>query len=221
MIQSSSHEPFNLAGRRGHAVPVVITADIIASREHLEETRNLNKRILETPFPDMAMPFLFLRGDEIQGVLKEPAGLGQALRRLRQTAFPLALRIGIGVGAIDTPEDTWEHNSWLLSGEAFYNARDALNEIKKRKEPITTIKTPDAHIDPVLNALLRLIDVIRNGWTEKQWESVLAYETHGTYDKAGKALGLPYQNVFKHCERASWKEVRTAEEALERFLSGL
>ena len=202
-------------------MPVVITADIIASREHLEETRNLNKRILETPFPDMAMPFLFLRGDELQGVLKEPAGLGQALRRLRQTAFPLALRIGIGVGAIDAPEDTWEHNSWLLSGKAFYNARDALNEIKKRKEPITTIKTTDAHIDPVLNALLRLIDVIRNGWTEKQWESVLAYETHGAYDKAGKALGLPYQNVFKHCERAFWKEVRTAEEALERFLSGL
>ncbi|HPM21405.1 MAG TPA: SatD family protein [Thermotogota bacterium] len=200
-------------------MPVVVTADIIASRKQIEETRNLKAKIHDTPFPGMAMPFLFLRGDEIQGVLREPFGLGRALRDLRHTCFPSKVRIGIGVGAIDTPEESWESNSWLLSGEAFYYARDALNAVKKRKEPVTSIKTGNADIDLLLNSVLSLVDVIRNDWTQKQWQSVLAYEKHHTFEKAGKTLGLPYQNVFKHCERANWKEVRSAEEALERFLS--
>ncbi len=200
-------------------MPLVITADIISSRKHIEETRNLKVKIHDLPFPGMAMPFLFLRGDEIQGVLREPIGLGKALRHLRQTCFPSLVRIGIGVGAIDAPEESWENNSWLLSGEAFYHARDALNAVKKRKEPVTSIKTGNAEIDRLLNSLLGLIDVIRNDWTMKQWQSVTAYEEHRTYEKAGKALNLPFQNVFKHCERAYWKEIRQSEETLERFLS--
>lgn len=202
-------------------MPIVITADVIDSRKHFEETRVLQKKLQAIQSAELVMPFVLLRGDEIQGVMKESPSLTRVLRTLRYLCFPLQLRIGIGIGKIEsstTAEDK-EINPWLVSGEAFFLAREALESMKKKKKPVTVIKTGNPFYENICQAILILLDVIYSSWTLKQWQTVLTYEEQGTCEKAAKELGIAPQNVFKHCERAHWKEVLTAERALESYLA--
>jgi hypothetical protein len=201
-------------------MPVVITADIIESRKHSHETSQLNEKLCFAESPDTQMPFTLLRGDEVQGVLKGFATFGHILRKLRFVCLPLHLRIGIGIGEIEISGNTQNlTNTWQLTGEAFYYARDALDETKKEKKPVTVIRTGDGLADTIAQSVLTLLDILREEWTLKQWKAVMAYEEQRTYQRAAEVLNIPFQNVHKHCERAHWKEYRTAETALESYLS--
>jgi len=108
-------------------------------------------------------------------------------------------------------------SSWGLTGEAFFRAREALDRTKKKTALLTAVVSGDERLDAIAEGLFVLLDAIWSRWTEEQWEAVLAYERYGTYEAAGRVLGIAFQNVAKRCRAARWPAVCVAETALRRL----
>lgn len=192
----------------------VITADVIGSRQQGALMRQIPERLAALSHPMLWTAFSLSRGDEIQGVCRGVLAAPELVRRLRHCCRPLSLRIGIGAGP--EPEDKAD-SSWVLSGEAFFDAREALERVKGARHARTLAALRDEGLDAVANAILALMDAIQSRWTAAQWEAVAAYESFGTYEAASKSLGIALQNVEKRCRAARWYAVRAGEAALRRL----
>jgi hypothetical protein len=190
----------------------VITADIIRSRQAGAEVRDLPEALSGLNHPLLIAPFSIYRGDEIQGVCRGALELPEIMRRLRSVCRPLRLRIGLGIGGVDSGLESGD--PWKMNGEAFVRAREALDSLKKVQRPRTIVRSWDKDIDTVGSALLRVMDAVEERWTTEQWEAIHAYERLGTYELAGKQLGVALQSVEKRCRAANWPAIKQAEEAL-------
>ncbi len=197
---------------------LVIILDVIGSKKDLaftsairEKVRNIDREFFEYP-PSVS------RGDEIQAVLLPGVDLGKALRHLRYELLPYKLRIGIGFGRIEIPEDSV--SSWDLSGEAFFNARDGVEELEKARQTSLCFLSGDERLNLCVNTILELMNVIINDWTQTQFRYVLLYEEYGTFDRVSEVLDVSSQNVHKACKRANWDVVKRAEQNMEGILKG-
>lgn len=205
----------------------VITADIIRSREAGGLLAALPGKVAAIAHPLLVTAFSLSRGDEIQAVCRGPLQAPELVRQLRFACLPLRLRVGVGVGEIErgAPGVAAVHDtaitSWDMNGSAFTRAREALESLGKGTVPRTAARCGDPLLDEVANAIWALSDAIQRRWTRAQWDAVYHYERLGTYEAAGKALGIALQNVQKRCKAASWPAVRQAEEALRRLGQGL
>lgn len=191
----------------------VITADIISSARSKSQVEDLRLKLLGLHHPLLITPFALSRGDEIQAVCQGALQCCRLVRQLRYICLPLRLRVGLGIGRIET--GVGSQNPWDMNGSGFVRARGALDRLKRIRRPATSMDSGNERLDAVGNALLAAMDAIESRWTKGQWEAVHAYENLGTYELAGEALGVALQNVEKRCRAASWPAIRQAEEALE------
>lgn len=204
----------------------VITADIIRSREAGDLLAALPSKVAAITHPLLMTTFSLSRGDEIQAVCRGPLQAPELVRQLRFACLPLRLRIGVGVGEIESSEPGMPGvagardgsiTSWDMNGSAFTRAREALESLGKGTVPRTAARCGDPLLDEAANAIWALSDAIQRRWTRAQWEAIDRYERLGTYEAAGRALGIALQNVQKRCKAASWPAVRQGEEALRRL----
>ncbi|MGE5579044.1 MAG: SatD family protein [Bacillota bacterium] len=191
----------------------VITADVVQSRRAGQQVAQLSDLLAGLDHPSLLAGFSVSRGDEIQGVCKGILEAPELVRRLRFACIPLRLRIGIGVGFLDSGANS--NDPWRMNGSAFVRAREALDSVKKARQPRTAIRSGDSRADTVASAILHLMDVIENRWTKQQWKAVHAYERFGTYEAAGEHLGIRLQTVQEHCLLANWPAIEQAEETLK------
>ncbi|HEY3315756.1 MAG TPA: SatD family protein [Bacillota bacterium] len=189
----------------------VITADVIGSRGYEGVQVSLENRLRELSHPNLVLPFTVSRGDEVQGVCSGYLTAPELVRHLRYRCRPFALRVGIGLGP--APEQRAQ-TSWNLTGEAFFRSRDALDSLKGGRHPGTAVVSGNARADVIAGGLLELMDAVFSRWTDEQWEAVQSYELEGTYEAAGRKLGIALQNVEKRCRAARWAAVRRGEAAL-------
>ncbi len=198
----------------------VITADVVGSRQQDAAMALLPERLKALQHPLLVHGFAMSRGDEIQGLADGLLAAPQLIRKLRYASRPLTLRVGVGLGAVPSPQGAL--TSWDLSGEAFFRARQALDALKKTNRPVpnTSVVSWDGGLDAIADALFALLDAVCARWTQAQWEATIAYETAGTYEAAAKALGIAFQNVEKRCRAARWSAVRAGEAGLHK-LGGL
>lgn len=193
----------------------VITADIVRSRTAGDIALSLPGRLVELTHPLLITPFSMSRGDEIQAACRGSLQAPELVRQLRFACLPVRLRVGIGVGEVET--GLGSANSWDMNGSAFVRARESLESLGKTPQAHTVVRSSSAGFDEIANALWALMDALQNRWTREQWDAVHYYERLGTYEAAGKALGIALQNVQKRCKAANWVAVRQAEEALRHL----
>lgn len=195
---------------------IVLTADVVDSKKNPRKTEDRLKLLDTFKMEGMLTQFKPLKGDEIQGVLQDTKRLPFFLRTLRYLILPLKLRVGIGFGEIDINLDS--KNPWEMNGQAFHRARESLIKLKREKKSSTFFSTGIIDLDNILNAFYLLYDTVIEGWTEKQWEALMVYEREGTFKKASLILDVHASNVFKFCERASWKEISKAEDLMKKII---
>lgn len=193
----------------------VITADVVKSRENLDYLNELEDKLKTFKEPMIICPFSMSRGDEIQGVVEGWLKAPHIIRNLRNLCRPLKLRVGIGIGI--TKDSEIKTNSWQMTGQAFFLARMALEEVEKSGDSLTIVKTGISEFDEFINSIWLLIDTIQDKWTEKQWEAVQAYEKSGTYREASKILKISIQGVMKRCKAAQWSRLKKAEDTLGKI----
>ena len=76
-------------------------------------------------------------GDEFQGLFYDMQSAFLYARKLQLLIYPIKIRVGIGYGQIKYDVNEWDSSAF--DGEAYYLARDAINEMRKANgEPSLT-----------------------------------------------------------------------------------
>lgn len=197
-------------------------------------------------FLDGLRPFSSARfersvGDEVQGVLDEPAAVVDvALHALRSGLW----YVGIGVGQVNLPLTASPREG---SGAAFVAARQAVDRAKAAAShvPLAVVSGGvqrglpgsaaggaagrDAGVRACANAeaVLRLIGRLVRERTEAQWRVVDALRAmnerdhgrHGLQKQVARELGISEQSVSRAILRSGWQEEWAARPAAEMLLA--
>ncbi len=190
----------------------VITADFISSRATGASRQTLEPRITAFEayrFPSQQTRLSLYRGDELQVLCSPTPELPRLLRVLLFCMQPYPMRIGIGYGGYDgelRPED-----SWNMSGEAFFAARQALQNVKNVKDTAIAFECGRTAANLALNSIYTLYTPLLHRWTPKQWQAVMTYEEQGTYARSSKKLHKSIATIDQHVKAANWPAITEAE----------
>ena len=194
----------------------VITIDVIRSKKENRLGQAIREKLSAiTPNRYAFLPALS-RGDEVQCVVKRGENPFSAIREIRFALLDYQLKIGLGIGEIEIPESV--RDSWDLSGEAFFRAREALDHLSGADETCIEMISGDLQQDLAINSILTLMNLIMNDWTATQFHYIMVYERCGTYEKAAEVLQVSPQNINKACKRARWHVIERIEDNLFQLI---
>lgn len=215
---------------------IVVTGDIINSRNnrfskeaYLSKVEAFNRENRD----DIEVEFSVLKGDEIQGVAKYGCNIFRVIRRLKVCFKPYELKIGLGIGSINEALEKAD-TSWQLNGQAFFRARDAIDEISsKKKKNINykvAVKTGDSILDERINLFYSFISDTIDKWGDELL-TILKYAEKGlTHEEIAMAMMKKEQDeetlktlrsgITKKIQRADWYKVELTEKILNGMLFG-
>lgn len=147
-------------------------------------------------------------GDEVQGMLDDPAAVVEVTCRLVTQRL---WYVGIGVGEVDRPLRPEVREN---SGPAFVEAREAVNEAKRSPRRIAV---RGARTDHAETAILLLATVLDRR-TKHGREAVEAARATSTQAEAAKALGITPQAIGQRLRSAGWHEEQRGRELAVHLL---
>jgi len=195
----------------------VITIDVISSKKEKLISQTIREKLLKLNSQHFEFAPALSRGDEIQCVVAKNKNTFSVIREIRYSLLPYQLKIGIGIGEIEIPEAV--RDSWDLSGEAFFRARESLEHLSGADETALELNSGDSSKDLAINSILTLMNLIMNDWTITQFNYVMSYEEYGTYERASTALKVSSQNIHKTCKRANWDVIKQIEKNLNQLIN--
>ena len=203
----------------------VLIGDLIkskntASRQELQnQLRSVLQSVNEKYGKSSLGPAEITRGDEFEGAYRDPSVCFQAYREIELLLYPHRIRGGIGVGSIDTRVG---NEVSLMDGPAFHRAREAMEKITG-SNPNLIVKSGNQREDETLNSLLNLVYVLKNQWTERQWEVIEFYlrDEKQTHESVAKHFQITQPAVSKLLSRAHLEDVLEAEKLIEKRLKEL
>lgn len=156
-------------------------------------------------------------GDEFQGALRDP-GRCLDLYLALHVSLPAGFYLGIGLGEVERPF----RQDLGMRGTAFYRARTAVEECKRRDRAMFLRSADDdGPLDPVVNALFYVLQEHRQRWTPPQRELIGYYREHPTYnyERLAAHFGITKQAAHKRLRAAGWPVVVECEKAIRRLLA--
>ncbi len=111
-------------------------------------------------------------GDEFQGLFLNLQSAFLYIKKLQLLVYPIKVRCGIGYGEIKYDVEDW--TSSALDGEAYYLARDAINQVIKKKDDTIVFNIKNV-FDKYLNMLCFTSGEIKNSQSQVAlWIELLA-----------------------------------------------
>ncbi|AVZ39895.1 hypothetical protein CT688_10945 [Dietzia sp. JS16-p6b] len=195
----------------------VVTIDQRGSRDADDLVPGLLEALEGIP---CAAVFERTAGDEVQGLLTDPA----AVRR----AVLVALRGGqwhCGVGAGEVDDDSYASGTRAGRGPAYLAARDAVEAAKGLSSSVAVRVPVEATSEAVAwaadcEAVWGLTAPLVLDRTEAQWRVVDAVDRSPTQAAAAHALDITPASVTGALRLSRIREERAAYPALDRLLSG-
>ncbi|WP_052661286.1 hypothetical protein [Clostridium aceticum] len=77
-----------------------------------------------------------------------------------------------------------------MNGQAFLNARHALEELKNKKKYCVLLHSSQYELNKIFNLVYGLIAAIVNDWSDKQWEAIQLYDKVKSYESGADKLGI-------------------------------
>ena len=151
-------------------------------------------------------------GDELQVAIAEPAAVLSIVLDLTRTG---QWSVGVGVGDVESPLPA---SVRAARGEAFVNARDAVDRAKKAATRLA-ITAPSDGDDA--EALVRLLIELRDRRTPEGWEVYDLLAAGRSQREAAKLLGISQGAVSLRAKAAGLRAEEAAVPALERVLGRL
>ena len=197
----------------------VLTIDQRHSRSSHDRVPRLLEALAEAGVPCVAA-FERTAGDEVQGLLDEPAAVRAALlTTLRDGDW----HCGVGVGEVD--DDSFATGTRAGRGPAYLAAREAVEAAKSMTGSVA-VRVPDdsgeeatawaADCEAVWTLVARL--VLER--TEAQWRAVDAVDRSPTQAAAAEELGITPTSVAGALRLSHIRQERAAYPALDRLLAG-
>lgn len=188
---------------------LVLTIDQRSSRRDTDRVPELLTALSSLPGTTLALPFERTTGDELQGVLDDPAALAPVLELLLRDD---AWHVGLGVGPVDLP---LAESSRAGRGPAYVSAREAVTAAKSSPWHLRVVGDDPAARD--LESVLWLWAAVLSRRTTRGWEVVDLVDEGLTYDEAGRRLGIGQSAVSQRAQAAGLVEGRRAREVVTRL----
>ena len=160
-----------------------LIGDVVGSRQ-LEDRAALQRELVETieglsaklsgPGGVLAAPLKLMAGDEIQGLLREPASAVDVLVRIGDRIHPVTVSWGLGAGPLSTDLGA---DVALLDGPCFHRARSAVEAAYAEGVWVRVEGFSPPHGD-ALSALFRLMGGIRSRWKPAQMRYIRSVRGH-------------------------------------------
>lgn len=172
-----------------------------ASQLHFTEVL---ERLNQTYQKDLAAKFTISMGDSFQGLLKDKSHLINILFELELSIAPIELRMGIGLGEVETEINP--ENSLLNDGSCYHRARAMIELIEKSEKQyaqsssniLLAADSQDAHYEELINTVFALETALKTKWTERQKEIIRMYLANGKNQyRTAKALDIGQSSVNK------------------------
>jgi SatD family protein len=207
------------------ALSAVLLADIVSSRRRTnvrallaERLRAVTQRHLRRSL--IRLPYAVTAGDEFQvlcGALDEVPELVLDLRRCMR---PFALRIGIGIGAVQGKIQIPVNR---MEGEAFQFARRAIEALKQgdalKIEALTAFRSNRPVFDTTADLIYGLHDTLLIKVTEKQWKTIDQYTSKGRLETAGRALGVDFTTVSRNLKRSFYWQMEYTVRGMRKVIA--
>ncbi|HSH43735.1 MAG TPA: SatD family protein, partial [Arenicellales bacterium] len=146
-----------------------------------------------------ASPPTITLGDEFQTVYRRADDLFLHIWRIQAALHPLALRFGMGRGAINTEINP--ERAIGMDGPAFHRARAALAHLKEAGGHFRLeTGNPDSHVSKLINHSLELISHEMDGWQQRRLEILCRLKSGQKYDRISEALGISKSAFYKNVE---------------------
>jgi hypothetical protein len=188
---------------------LVLTVDQRGSRRGTDQVPAALERLRDVP---VLRDFERTAGDELQGVLDDPAALPLAVEPLLRAG---TWSIGIGVGPVDVPRP--EH-ARAGSGTAYLHARTAVSAAKTGPWHLRVVGD-DAAARPIESALWLWAAVLARR-TTRGWEVADLVDQGLSYDEAAQRLGVTPSAVSQRAQAAGIVEGRRARELVAHLAVG-
>jgi hypothetical protein len=190
-------------------VPFVLTVDQRGSRRSADRVPGVLAALSGVP---TVLRFERTAGDEVQGVLDDPAAVVDVVRRLVRDG---GWSIGIGAGPVQTP---LPGSTRAGAGPAFISARTAVEAAKRRPVRLAVrgaAADPAADAQAVLTAVAALIE----RRSDQAWEAIALVEAGRTQAQAATELGITRQAVGQRLAAGLWEVERDLRPTAARLLA--
>lgn len=196
---------------------VAVIADMVKSRELPSSRRgsvqkNFGKLIknLNVEYRrDIASKFVITLGDEFQGLLNTSTLIPDLIWQLEENFPERNLRVGIGLGTLDTPFQKIAIN---IDGPALHAARKAI-EIAKKNNILGGVFVGFERLDEALTGIASILRFQRSRWTRSQREIIGFLRGGMLQSEAAKQLKVKRQVVSKQVHAAGWIPYASADRA--------
>lgn len=200
----------------------VLLADVVASGARKQLRSALHKALREATAAHrrrklILLPYAVTAGDEFQTITDNLEQIPWLLLDLRTRLQPISLRIGVGIGEISgcvaAPVNEME-------GPAFRAARQALDELKRRRTSaaLTAFRSANGEFDQTANLIYSLHDTLVRKMTGKQWETVAARIEHGNVQDTARALRLDASTVSRNLKRGYYGQLVAAASGMQQLI---
>jgi hypothetical protein len=161
-------------------------------------------------------PFMVSRGDEFQGLLREPTVLPDLLWEAENGFTDTELRFGIGYGRLDTPVGS---NVLELDGPALHRAREAIEQAATAKRLGGVFAGFGTAEDQILNGIARVLRRQRERMSARQRQVVEQLREGESQINIAKRLRLTKQAISSHARAAGWDAYHEGELAWRAALT--
>ncbi len=174
------------------------------------------KSINESYNDSIELAFQIYNGDEFQGLINDFSVIPKIIYEIEKNLMPVKVNIGIGIGTVAT--DLKISNTFVNDGEAYYCARNALNEVKEGRNKHRNIDTNiilrasfENDFEKVINTIFSLCFIIKSNWTKKQQNIISSLEEHDDVQHlTAKNLNISHTGVSRALDRARYYSVKDA-----------
>ena len=189
---------------------LVLTVDQRDSRGAPDRVPDAIAALATSP---LLLPFERTAGDELQGVLDDPASAAPVLEWLLRDG---GWNVGLGFGPVDEPAPT---SARAGSGAAYLRAREAVTAAKTSPWRLRVQGADERARD--LESVLWLWAAVLDRRTDRGWEVVDLVDEGLTYEEAGRRLGIGQSAVSQRAQAAGLVEGRRARELVTHLVAGL
>jgi hypothetical protein len=203
---------------------IAVIADMVKSRE-LSRAQRPEVQLTFSEFigslnhkykTGLVARFVITLGDEFQGLLSDARALPDLLWDMHYKFHMRQLRVGIGLGTIDTPIGK---NAINIDGPALHHARNAIEIAKKEKLLGGVFDGFGPTSDPAFNGFARLLQHHRARLKLQQRRVIELLRQSLTQTAVANQLGISRQAISLYARAAGWEAYREGEQGWRALLS--
>ncbi|MFP4459005.1 MAG: SatD family protein [Candidatus Zixiibacteriota bacterium] len=186
---------------------IIVIGDIIRSRAIENRAvfqKKLAKLIGSIGNSSIITPYNIIFGDEIQAIYNGPVGLFEDIITIREGIYPERMRLIISIGEITTRLNRL--NTADVDGPAFYQARNAMQDLKKSNSTIAFTSQDNFQL---IDYSLKLAFHSMDKWQHNRLLILKMLMNGIDKTEIASKLGISLRSIYKNIHEGALDKIMT------------